>query len=108
MRRIVALAAIIFAIAILASGPTFAGDPQPIAAAGMTNQDASGASKAEILATLIRPLPSYSIPQASKPVPAACVDGGNPCSTNAQCCSRKCKAPAEGWAGRGRYCASAD
>ena len=117
MRRIVALAAIVLAIVVLANGPTFAGDSQP-AAAGLPNQlanqlasqDASDATTAQSLAALIpvRPLPSYSIPQASKPIPAACVDGGNPCSNNAQCCSGVCKRPADGWAGRGRYCSSAD
>ena len=109
MRRIVALAAIIFAIVMFANGSTFAGASQPVAT-GITNHDAPNATKAQSLAAVVplRPVPSYSIPQASKPVPIACVDGGNPCSTNVQCCSGVCKKPAVGWAGRGRYCSSAD
>jgi hypothetical protein len=109
MRSIVALAAIILAIVMFTNGSTFAGDSQPVAT-GITNHDAPNATKAQSLAALVplRPVPSYSIPQASKPIPIACVEGGNPCSNNRQCCSGTCKKPAEGWAGRGKYCSSND
>lgn len=101
MKRIIALAAIVFAIVMFTNGSTFAGDSQSVA-------DGPNSMKSQSLAALVRPVPPYSIPQASKPIPIACVEGGNPCSNNAQCCSKICKSPAEGWAGRGKYCASND
>jgi hypothetical protein len=109
MRRIVTLATIIFVIVVSTNLSMFAGSSQPVAT-GITNENAPNMMKGQGLAALIalRPVPSYSTPQSSKPIPIACVEGGNPCSNNAQCCSRVCKSPADGWAGRGKYCASAD
>jgi hypothetical protein len=68
MRRIVALAAIIFAIVMFTNGSAFAGASQPVAT-GITDHDT-----AQGLAALVplRPVPSYSVPQASKPIPIAC------------------------------------
>jgi len=109
MRRIVALVAIIFAFVMLTGGPTFADASQPVAV-GMTGHDAPNATKPQSLATLLpwRPAPSYSILPALKPTPIACRHGGNPCSSDAQCCSGNCHGPVQGWAGWKRYCSPDD
>jgi len=109
MGRLLQLATIIFVMNILIGGHMAAKAAAPETGLA-TNLNTSNGTQVENIAIFIPARPSllHATPSPWKPTPIACIHGGNPCSKNSDCCSRKCGPVSDGWKGMRRYCTPDD